>query len=150
MGVLAGIFIKQESSSPQKKAYGLAIAGLVALLAGYLWGLQFPIIKKIWTSSYVLVADGYSLMLLALFYQIIDVWHLRWWAMPFVWVGTNAITHYLAVNFVDFQYLSSLLVGGPVEHALKRSGEVVLTAIAVLLVWGLGYFLYRKKLFVRL
>jgi predicted acyltransferase len=150
MGVLAGIFIKQKSSSPQKKAYGLAIAGLAALLAGYLWGLQFPIIKKIWTSSYVLVAGGYSLILLALFYQIIDVWHLRWWAMPFVWVGTNAITLYLAINFVDFQYLSSLLVGGPVKHALKRSGEVVLIAVAVLLVWGLGYFLYRKKLFVRL
>jgi predicted acyltransferase len=130
--------------------YGLAIGGLVALLAGYLWGLQFPIIKKIWTSSYTLVAGGYSLILLALFYQIIDVWHLRWWAMPFVWVGTNAITLYLAVNFVDFKYLSSLLVGGPVEHALKRSGEVVLMAVAVLLVWGLGYFLHRKQLFIRL
>jgi len=150
MGVLTGIFLKQESPSPQKKVYGLAIAGLAALIAGYLWGLQFPIIKKIWTSSYVLVAGGYSLMLLALFYQIIDVWHLRWWAIPFVWLGTNAITLYLAVNFIDFKYLSSLLVGGPVEHALKRSGEVVLMAVTFLLVWGLGYFMYRKKLFIRL
>jgi predicted acyltransferase len=150
IGVLAGILLKQESPLPQKKAYGLAIAGLAALIAGYLWGLQFPIIKKIWTSSYVLVAGGYSLMLLALFYQIVDVWHLRWWAMPFIWLGTNAITLYLAVNFIDFKYLSSLLVGGPVEHALKRSGEVVLMAVAVVLVWGLGYFLYHKKLFIRL
>lgn len=89
-------------------------------------------------------------MLLAFLYQIVDVWHLRYWAMPFVWVGTNAITLYLAVNFVDFKYLSSLLVGGPVEHALKRSGQVILMAVAVLLVWGLGYFLYCKKLFIRL
>jgi len=150
VGVLAGIFLKQEAPSPQKKVFWMVGAGLVALIAGYLWGLQFPIIKKIWTSSYVLVAGGYSLLLLALFYQIIDVWRLQKWAMPFVWVGTNAITLYLAVNLVNFKYLSSLLVGGPVEHALKRASEPVLVGVAVLLVWLLGYFLYRKKIFIRL
>jgi len=150
MGVLAGMLLKQDSIVPQKKALWLAGAGLAALMVGYLWGLQFPIIKKIWTSSYVLVAGGYSLLLLALFYQLIDVWRWQKWAMPFVWVGTNAITLYLAVNFVDFKYLSSLLVGGPVEHALGRAGEVVLVGVAILLVWLLGHFLYRRKIFVRL
>jgi predicted acyltransferase len=150
LGVLAGILLTQETLAPQKKAFWLVLAGLASLIAGYIWGVQFPIIKKIWTSSYVLVSGGYSLLLLALFFQIIDVWHLYKWAMPLVWIGTNAITLYLFANFVDFRYLSSLLVGGPVEHALKRAGEVVLMAVAVLLIWLLGYFMFRRKLFLRL
>jgi predicted acyltransferase len=150
MGVLAGVLLKQDSMISQKKALWLMGAGLVALIAGYLWSLQFPIIKKIWTSSYVLAAGGYSMLLLAFFYQVIDVWRLQKWAIPFVWVGTNAITLYLAVNFINFKYLSSLLVGGPVEHALGHAGEPILVGVAVLLVWLLGYFLYRRKVFIRL
>ena len=47
---------------------GLIAAGVATIAVGYLWGLQFPVIKNIWTSSYVLVAGGWSLLLLALFY----------------------------------------------------------------------------------
>ena len=56
----------------QKVAW-LAGAGVAALALGFLWGTQFPIVKKIWTSSFVLVAGGWSLLLLALFYYVIDV-----------------------------------------------------------------------------
>src|SRR6516162_10997667 len=62
---------------------------------GVLWGLQFPIVKNIWTSSYVLVCGGLSGLLLGVFHQVIDAWGRRSWATIFIWIGASAITLYL-------------------------------------------------------
>ncbi|MEP6757361.1 MAG: DUF5009 domain-containing protein, partial [Chthonomonadales bacterium] len=72
MGVLSGHWLRTDRSG-HEKAKWLIIAGLASIALGYLWGIDFPIIKKIWTSSYVLVAGGWSLLLLGSFYWTIDV-----------------------------------------------------------------------------
>ena len=54
----------------QRKVIRLAVAGVAAVILGFAWGAFFPVIKKLWTSSYVLVAAGYSCLFLALFHQI--------------------------------------------------------------------------------
>jgi predicted acyltransferase len=87
-------------------------AGAVAVAAGWLWGLQFPVIKKIWTSSYVLVAGGYSCIFLAVFYQLIDIWNWRKWCTPFVWIGMNPITIYLIFHLLEPGSLVKRVVGG--------------------------------------
>jgi hypothetical protein len=62
--VFAGLLLRHIKLKPQQKSLLLIGGGIVLVLAGYLWALQFPIIKQIWTSSYVLVAGGYSAILL--------------------------------------------------------------------------------------
>ena len=96
LGVFAGLLLQNPVISPRRKTAWLYGAGIALVAAGYLWSLQFPIIKSIWTSSYVLVTGGISTLLLGVFYQIIDVWGYRRWATPFVWVGANAILIYLS------------------------------------------------------
>src|SRR6185503_18964736 len=80
MGVLAGHYLRSDRSGGQK-ARGLAAAGVLCIAFGYLWSLDFPVIKKMWTSSYVLVAGGWSLLLLALFYWLIDVKGWKRWTL---------------------------------------------------------------------
>jgi predicted acyltransferase len=91
LGVFAGLLLKNPAIAPARKSLCFVLAGAAMVPAGYLWGLQFPVIKSIWTSSYVLVAGGYSLMLLGVFHQIMDVWGWKAWATAFVWIGANAI-----------------------------------------------------------
>ena len=95
LGVLAGHWLLVDRSG-WIKGLGLAVAGLACLGLGTLWGQVFPIIKILWTSSYVLVAGGWSLLLLAIFYTVIDVIKFRAWAFFFVVIGVNAITIYIA------------------------------------------------------
>jgi predicted acyltransferase len=133
----------------RNKTLYLVAGGLALLAVGWLWNLQFPVIKKLWTSSFVLVAGGYSCLLLALFYQIIDVWKFQAWAQPFIWIGMNAITIYMAVNLVEFDKLAKLFVGGDLNTYFGRYGQLVITVMVSVLVFGFCRFLYRRKIFLR-
>lgn len=98
----------------------------------------------------MLVAAGYSSILLALFYQVIDVWGLRTWSLPFIWIGMNPITIYLAGNLIDVDALAHRLMGGEIKDACGRYGEVLVAATVTLLVFALARFLYRRRIFLRL
>ena len=148
-GALAGMLLGRSDLRPQAKVRWLIIAGIAALALGFAWGLQFPVIKKIWTSSYVLCAAGWSALLLAAFYQVIEVWNRRRWAMPFVWIGMNPITIYLADRFIDFGAVAERLVGGPIAGALGGYGQLLVTAVALGLVIGLAWFLHARRIFLR-
>jgi predicted acyltransferase len=150
LGVFAGLLLKSKAMDEQKKVNWLVLAGIAGLALGFLWGLQFPVIKKIWTSSYVLVAAGYSCLFLAAFHQIIEIWNCRKWAMPFVWIGMNAITIYLAHNIIDFGKLADRLVGGPIKESFGNYGQVLVTIVVLAMTFLLVRFLYRRKLFLRL
>jgi hypothetical protein len=95
LGVFAGLLLKEPSLQPHQKTLWLIGAGAAMIALGVLWGLQFPIVKNIWTSSYVLVCGGLSALLLGVFHQVIDAWERRSWAMIFIWIGASAITLYL-------------------------------------------------------
>jgi predicted acyltransferase len=150
LGVFAGLLLSRRDLDSRRKLRLLLAAGVAALALGLLWGLGFPIIKKIWTSSYVLVAAGSSALLLAAFYYLIDMRGWRRWAMPFVWIGMNPITIYLARNFFDFNALANRLVGGPIKGAFGSGADLVVVtvslALSVLLVW----YMHRRRIFVRL
>jgi predicted acyltransferase len=153
LGVFAGLTLRGPSAGSRKAAL-LAGAGAVLLALGLLWGLEFPIIKKIWTSSYVLVAGGWSLMALSLFYLVIDVWRVRGWSMPFVWIGANALAIYLITNVADFWKLASRFVGGDVgvwlDARWQGLGGLVTGCVCVLLCMAVGRLLYRRGIFLRL
>ena len=150
LGVLAGIWLKRRDVPDQKKVLGLIGGGTLVLLAGVLWSFQFPIIKNLWTSSFVLVTCGIGAVLLGIFYQVIDVWKFQTWAQPFVWIGMNAITIYLVSAFVNFRLLSDRLVGGDVAKALGSWSEFVKSVVVLVMVFAFVHFLYRRKIFLRL
>jgi predicted acyltransferase len=151
--ILWGSLVSQWLRSPRPgnaKAAGLALLGLGCLIIAWLWSYSFPMIKRIvWSSSYVTFACGWSLLLVALFYWVIDVKGYRRWAFPFVVIGMNAITIYLLADIVNFDHIAQLLVGGVAEHAgvLK---PMVLPVGVVGVEWLLLWFLYRHRIFLRL
>jgi predicted acyltransferase len=149
LGILAGNFLKNGIVSQQKKALRLFIIGVVFLGLAQLWNLDFPINKNLWTSSFVLNVGGYSLILLSIFYYIIDVLGYKKWAFFFRIIGMNSILIYLSERFINwgfstnefFQWVGQL-VGNPFN--------IVAMAICFVLVkWAFLYFLYLKKVFLR-
>ena len=148
LGALAGHWLRSNRTG-SRKAAGLALAGVVCLIAGYLWGLVFPIIKILWTSSYVLFAGGWSLLLLALFYWVIDVRGYKKWAFFFVVIGTNAITIYFLQSFIGFDGIARSFLAGAAEHA-GLVKPLVLPLGALMTGWLLLWFMYRRRIFVKL
>lgn len=154
LGILAGVLLR-GSGTDREKLLRLAALGTAGVVLGFLWGIQFPVVKKIWTSSFVLVAGGFSALLLSLFYLVVEVWQRRAWCQPFVWIGTNSITVYLANNIIGFRKLAERLVGGDIKafleaHVASGFGELVTALVGlgfgILLCW----FLHRRKIFLRL
>ncbi len=155
LGVFAGLLLANGSLRDEQKILYLVTAGLVLVSLGWAWSIQFPVVKKIWTSSFVFVAGGYSALLLAAFYWIVDVAGFKGWCQPFVWMGMNSITIYLLHNFMgDFDSLSERFAGGDVHDFLERqvrgSGDLLLTLAGLAIAFWIVHFLYRRKIFLRL
>jgi len=155
LGVFAGLFLKSSRIDERKKVAWLLTVGAAGVIAGFAWSGQFPVVKKIWTSSFVLVAGGYSVILLGIFYWVIDVLKLQSWCQPFVWIGMNPITLYLTENIVGFRRVASRFLGGNVKAFFDSAitpgfGDLMLSlgeiGLAILLAW----WLYRRKIFLRL
>jgi predicted acyltransferase len=157
LGVFCGLLLMNPGLTDQRKVALLIGTGAVSAAIGWAWGLEFPIIKKIWTSSYVLVAGGFSAMLLGAFYLVVDVWKWRRWCQAFVWLGMNSITIYLTKNFLGgtFNKLSSRLVGGDIstwlnESVAKGCGDLMVALVGLALAIWLVRFLHKRQIFLRL
>lgn len=156
LGVFAGMLLLHPGMTERRKVGLLLGSGVVLVGLGWLWHSQFPVIKKIWTSSYVLVAGGYSALLLGAFYQVVEVWRWRTWCQPFVWVGMNSITVYLVSNFLGgFRRLAARLAGGDLRNWLNEeivtgSGDLLVSLVGLALMFWFVRFLYRKQIFLRL
>jgi predicted acyltransferase len=147
MGVFAGHWLR-ANTPPARKAKWLAIAGAAALAVGWLWGLVFPIIKNIWTSSYVIYSGGWSLLLLALFYYVIDVRGWRRWAYFFTIIGLNAITIYVLRSQFDFYHVAHIFVRGFIG-SLGEWQPVARAFFSMLAGWCFLWFLHRQKIYLK-
>jgi predicted acyltransferase len=150
LGIFGGLLLKDQARSERSKVAWLLVAGTVSLGLGVLWSFQFPIIKLLWTSSYVLVSCGIAAILLAIFHLVIEVWQLRLWTMPFVWIGMNAITIYMASAIANFRGLATRIIGGEVARSLGSWADFAHAAVALGMVLWFANFLYRRKIFLRL
>jgi predicted acyltransferase len=153
-GVFAGMLVQDARVTPQRKVLWLIGVGVLSLAAGELWGLQFPIIKAIWTSSFVLVAAGWSAILLGALYQLIDIWGYKAWATVFVWIGANAITLYFINGVFGFEPFARRFVGGDVSRWFDAAlspgaGALVAHLVGLALAIALAGYLYRRKIFLR-
>ncbi|MGA2727770.1 MAG: heparan-alpha-glucosaminide N-acetyltransferase domain-containing protein [Terracidiphilus sp.] len=164
LGVMTGLWLCSDKPA-SFKANGLAVAALSSLALGYFWALWFPLNKNMWTSSFVLVAAGYSLALLAFAFWAIEV---RNWRKGWTWVwlvfGSNAIAAYMfsellpgvldnvsvpdgpgrraALNVVIFEHIFARI---PDPHWAAFAYSVTFTAVCFIPVW----ILYRKKIFLK-
>ncbi|MDO6638711.1 MULTISPECIES: acyltransferase family protein [unclassified Shewanella] len=132
------------------KVLSMVIIGAALLSLGWLLDLIIPVNKDLWTSSFVLVTSGWSIILLAIFYAIIDV--LKWhkWAFVFVVIGTNAIIIYIASSLVNWQYLANSLLGGFIR-ATSADWQPLLFVLSLLTVqWLILLWLYQRKIFIRI
>lgn len=153
LGIFAGEFLKAEQNSitPIKKSGILAVAAILLLIAGKLFGLIFPINKIMWTSSFVLYAGGWSLLLLSLFYFIIDVQQIKRWSLPFVWIGMNSILIYIAAHgLVNFQSSAEFLFGGLINQVPAIWHAALVWTGVLLLQLALLYYCYKKRIFLKL
>jgi predicted acyltransferase len=142
LGLLAGKWITSEAA-PKRKVTSLLLAGLVLLALGWAWHPFFPVIKKIWSSSFVLVAAGWSAMLLGLFYWLVDMRGWRCGLSPFIWVGANPIALYLFSGFGFFKIIAERLV-------LKNAPAPWLPSTMVFLVMlATAWWLHRRKIYIR-
>lgn len=148
LGALAGLILRRSDTSGTRKAAILTIAGLVFLLTGLAIAPVYPPIKAAWTTTFNLQAGGISLLLLAAFYLVIDVWQLRGWTLFFRVIGLNAITIYMAPRIIDFNHAADYLFSG-LASLSETWQPLILIAAVVALKWLFLYFLYRKKIFLR-
>jgi predicted acyltransferase len=153
LGVFAGLLIKNPAIQPNRKVRLLVVWGCAGVVAGLLWHLQFPIIKKIWTSSFVLFTAGLSSLLLAFCYYVVDIKNHRDWCRPFVWIGMNAITIYLIAHFVKLEGIAKCFVGGEIHSGLENMhhglGDLVIALLALGFSFLICRFLFQRKIFLR-
>lgn len=150
LGIFAGNMLRNNPSGGSKKAFRLLITGIVFLAFGQIWNLDFPINKNLWTSSFVLHVGGLSLILLALFYYIIDVLGYKKWAFFFRVIGMNSILIYMSGRFIDWHYSTNGFFQWLGQLTGDPYGVVVMAICLVLVKWAFLYFLYRKKVFLKI
>jgi predicted acyltransferase len=152
LGILAGLWLRRsaEEASGDRKAAGLAIAGLVLLAVGGLWSFVFPLNKNLWTSSFVLWTCGWGSLLLAFFYWTIDVrgW-LRAFGAFFAVIGMNSVLIYLSSKFINYDFTSKALFGGLARAVSPAVGSLILAVGFFAVEWMLFWFLKRQKLFLK-
>lgn len=153
LGLLTGEWLKSPRSK-QQKLQGMAIAGAGLMLLGLMfqWAHICPIVKRIWTSSYTLYSGGLVVLILCAFYALIEWKEKRDWAFPLVVVGMNSIAIYVMswtmtsflIDALDRHVGGVFLAAGPVF-------QVTLRGMAVMAIyWCILFWMYRKKIFVRI
>jgi predicted acyltransferase len=149
LGIMTGNFLKNSTVKPQTKALRLAIFGIIFLGLAQLWNLDFPINKNLWTSSFVLNVGGYSLLLLSIFYYVIDVRGYQKWAFYFKVIGMNSILIYMSGRFINWEYTTNGFFKWLGELISNPYNAVVMAICFVMVKWAFLYFMYKKKVFLR-
>jgi predicted acyltransferase len=133
LGVFAGYLLKSSINGYRKVAL-LATAGLLCYLLAIIWQPVHPVIKHLWTSSFVLYSGSFSLFLLALFYLVI---------------GANAIFAYIADQLFDFTLIARIFVGG-LQQYTGRWYDIILIASGYMVLYLILWYMYRKKIFIKI
>ena len=154
LGLWCGAWLKTPRSTVEKLK-GLVAAGVALTLAGLVlqWLHICPIVKRIWTSSYTLYSGGLVILMLAGLYAVVEWKGWRRWSFPLLVIGANSIAVYI-MSWTMEEFVSAALVRhlGPGPFAVFGAPfEPVLTGVGVLLVfWGILYWMYRRKIFLRI
>jgi len=154
LGLIAGRWLRAEMPA-RERLRRLLLAGAAGIAAGLLLhavGL-IPLVKRIWTPSWTLFSGGCCFLLLAGFYWLIDQRGWRRWAFPLVVIGMNSIAIYVLVHLIDGFLLDAVRTHlGKDAFSVFGESKASLVSGGYLLVvfWGMLYWMYRRKLFLRI
>jgi len=150
LGIFTGNLLKNTTEEKKKQtAIKMLIIGIVLLVLAQIWNQFFPINKNLWTSSFVLQCGGISLLLMSLFYYIIDILGYIKWAFFFKVIGMNSILIYMAGGFIDWSYTTSSLFKWLGQLIGEPYNAVVMVFCFLAVQWAFLYVLYKKKIFLR-
>ena len=149
LGMFAGEWVRRTDVEENKKVWVMLAAAAAMLVLGLVWSRWFPLNKKLWTSSFVLVVGAYSLALFALFYWIIDVRGWDKWILPLTVVGMNSITIFMVPRFISFRFATDFFFEGLCGLMPELWGKALWWAGYLALNWLFLYFLYKKKIFLK-
>ena len=152
LGVFTGEFIRipEEKISGAKKSLYMALAAVALLAVGLLWSIDFPLNKMLWSSSFVCVVGSYCVGMFALFYYIIDVKKWQKWTTFFTVIGMNSITIYMAQRIFSFSSVNKFFLSGLADMLPEPWAKVLYAAGYVAVCWLFLYFLYKKKIFLKI
>lgn len=161
LGALVGQTLKSEMSSRDKLVW-LFGGALACLVLSLIWSYWYPMVVNITTGSWVLFVGAVGVGLSALFYLVIDVWSFKKWAFFLVVIGSNSIAVYMAAHLFDFRNIGNIfvkgwttnqnigVVGGLVAWVGPGPWSNFVEAMAAFVViWLLMYWMYRRKIFIK-
>ncbi len=150
-GAVAGHYLRGNPAHPGKKGLWIFVVGLICIAVGL--GLDFtvcPIVKRIWTPSWVFFSGGWVLLMLALFVWVIDAAGWKKVVFPLVVVGMNSLTIYLLHSFCQsairkgiLGHFGVYLKGNPYLPLIEYGGMLFV-------LWLVCFWLYRQRAFLRL
>lgn len=151
-GVLAGRLLMSDQSN-KKKMQTLLIAGIIGLIIGYGLSPVTPIIKRISTSTFVFASGGWSVLALALCYWLIDIKKYQKGVLFFAIVGMNPLFIYLFAHVGGADLIRSIVL--PFSNAIfgwtgELTAMLILSAIVLFFLWYLCYWLYKKKILIKI
>jgi predicted acyltransferase len=153
-GLLAGKILRLKQDKIQIIKYLIA-AGIVLIFVGNGWGSFFPIIKKIWTSSFMLVTSGYAFLVFALLYWLIEIKKWGYGTKHWIVFGSNAIAIYVLADVFETLFLKSgvrVLAMDTIQNMgfYIKTASLAWAVFSVSVCWTAGWFLYRRKIFIKL
>ena len=153
-GLLAGKLLGQKSDK-MKIVQRLFVSGVILILLGYTFGAFFPVIKKIWTSSYVLVTSGWAFLVFAMLYLIIEIKGWKTATTPWIVFGSNAIAIYVLADVFETFFLKTGihdLVMNTMQNMdiYIKTASLIWAVFSVLVCYAAGYLMHRKRIFIKL
>jgi predicted acyltransferase len=148
LGVFTG-YLLQSQKKPLQKFYHLTAGGMVLILLAYIWMPWHPLIKHLWTGSFVLFSGGICLLMLAACYFVIDVLQFRKWTTFFVVVGSNAIAAYVSASIFDYRLIAKVFVGG-LEKYVGPWYPFLLAFGGFMVLYLILDYLHRNKIFIKI
>ncbi len=149
LGIIVGNYLKNDLASGAKKSIILLFLGTLFIGIAFIWDMDFPINKNLWSSSFVMIVGGLSMILLSLFYYIIDVKGYKNWAFFFKVIGMNSILIYVSGHFINWEYSTNGLFHWVGQLISEPYNAVVLATLYVGVKWLFLYFMYQKKVFLK-
>lgn len=148
MGTVAGNILRKKKTTDWQKIGYLVASGVASIALALALSTFYPIIKSCWTSTFNLLTGGISFLLIAFFYLVIDHWGFRSWAFYFRVIGMNSIFVYVFTRIIDVKTVTEFFFGW-LAKPLGENGDLLISIGGLLLVWLLLFYMYKKKIFLR-